>query len=83
MGQGDLDMAKVNEKRRRKNWLRRVVRGAVKAGNCMPGYSWKYVEPSNLDAAYKARGKALREEVEALLGKDYMSTHAGNTTHNR
>jgi hypothetical protein len=76
-------MAKVNEKRRRKNWLKRVVRGAVKAGNSMPGYSWKYTEPNNLDAAYNARGKALREEVEALLGTDYMSTHAGNTTHNR
>lgn len=69
-------MAKVNEKRRRKNWLRRVVRGAVKAGNPMPGYSWKYTEPNNLDAAYKVRGEMLRAEVEALLGNDYYTPNA-------
>lgn len=63
-------MAKANDKRRRKAWLTRVMRGNAKMGNPMPGYSKVYTQPQpkgwGLSSALAARGAALRDEVDAI-----------------
>lgn len=74
-------MAKPNERRKRTNWMRRVVRGNLKAGNPLPGQSRVY-SLDTLDAGYTSHGESLRGAVDDALRGYWPEEHRAPRTPN-
>lgn len=82
-------MAKQTARRTRKarrNMLVRIVRGAHKMGNPLPGRSRVY-DNANLSPAYESHGASLRDDVDTYVlrywGDEHIATKPRSITTNR